>query len=157
MDESKVLEIFEATELDMSKCSDYEKWALNYFHKKEFVSNPFLDFTLQLDITGLRSKYDNQYCKTKEASFTAYLVWSLFQAIKEFPCLSYRKIDGRWYHLKNLPLFFPVAVDTKERFHEIYIENVFKYDWEDFCKEYSKQIEEAKNPSEKYTQKSEGV
>jgi len=152
MDESKILENFGGTPLDMDRLSSYEQWAYQFFHKKEFVADPLIELTLQLDLSRIDETYRRDFASTPGSSLTAYLTWSMIQAIKKNPSLMCREVGGKWYRFDNLPIFFPVATNNEERFHEVFMENAFTFDWSEFCSVYRESIDKARDPKERYAQ-----
>lgn len=136
------LERFQAEPLELSKLGHYEKWALANFHDSEKFVSPNLSLTLGLDITGARSVYESRFT-APGSSFTAYLIFQLIQALKRHDCFNYRDIDGRWYVLKNPPVFIPVATGGTDRFREIYLEDAFLMDWSAFRERYRADLGQA--------------
>lgn len=82
----------------------YLKWALSFFTNPDVVIDPYLDMTLQLDITQARENYENHY-KCNESTLTAFLTWKLLKTLKRHTHFLWRYIQGTWYELKNPPLF----------------------------------------------------
>lgn len=138
----EILDRFEGEELDLSQLGDYPRWALQYFHNKDFVINPLVEMTLQWEITKAEFVYRNNYSKTNGASFTAYLTWNLIRSLRLHPCFQYRHLNGKWYYLKKAPICFPVAVKDKNRLRDVFLENIYESTWEKFCSIYRKKIGE---------------
>lgn len=138
-----ILKEFEGSPLELEKLSTYEKWALGFFHNEEEILDPEIDVTIQFDITDADKHYRKAVSKTPGASLTAYLYWSMIEAMKLNPCFLWRKIDGAWYHFKNLPLTFPIIVGGNERFNDLLIKNVCKMGWEEFCRAYREKVDGA--------------
>lgn len=141
MNVADIVEKFGGTRLDESVLTHYERWAFGLFHDKRYVSDPNLEMTLQLDITAAEESYAATYSRAPGASLTAYLTWTLLRAIARHPCFSYRDLGGQWYRLDRLPLFFPVATGTKERFQEVLIEDALHLDWRAFSARYRERID----------------
>jgi chloramphenicol O-acetyltransferase len=131
-----ILKRFAGEPLDQKALSAYETWALRHFHDSAEVARPQLEVTLQLDITAAEAAFRSARADEPGASLTAYLCWRLLQALELHPCFTWRRLDGRWYTFKNLPLFFPVAVGGRERFNDVLLENAFGLSWEAFCGRY---------------------
>ncbi len=136
----ELLKKFDGKKLDVSLLSQYENWALNFFHNKEFITNPNLELNLTLDLTLAEKNYRDVFSKDKGASFSAFLIYALMQTCKKYPAFSYRQINGAWYEFKNLPVFIPVAVGGKERFKDFIIENVMNLSWQEFVAIYRDNI-----------------
>ena len=47
---------------------EWEAWALDFFHNKDFIKDPWLQITIRLDITEARNNYLANY--NKLSSFT---------------------------------------------------------------------------------------
>lgn len=139
----KILDDFQGTPLNLDTLSSYERWALTFFHNEEEVLDPNVDLTLQLDTTSAEKQYHQKYHDPKKSSLTAYLYWCLIQAMKKHACFSWRIIDKKWYQFKNLPLTFPILVDSRARFNDILIRNVFSMDCDEFCMNYRAAINKA--------------
>lgn len=118
--------------------STYEKWALDFFHQKESVQDPYLQITLQLDITKAYSVYTGKYEHNQEASFTSYLMWHIVHAAQYHPCLRYRKIGDEWYIFDQLPLYAPIAIGGDARFADLKLEPFVHASLEDFFSIYRK-------------------
>ena len=128
--------------LDRSKLCNYERWAQDFFTDPKSIQNPYLDITLQLDITSARQHYEAQ----PESTFTAFLYFYLIQALKKHPEFFYRLIDNQWILIKNPPLFFPIARHSKkDRFYEAIIPDIFQLSWKEFSQRYQTEIEKSKN------------
>lgn len=140
-----IIQKYDAIPLDTAALSTYEKWALQFFHDKEHISNPNLEMTLQLDVTDADKLYRQKFSNTPGASFTAYLYFGIIQTLKEYPPFSYRDVDGVWHHFKNAPLFFPIAIGGRERFYEAFIENVCQMNWTEFTAAYRKHVDESRS------------
>jgi len=111
---------------------DYQKWALDFFINPGLVANPYIDITVQLDITSAVSIWQEKL-SNGQGTLTAWLIWNLLQSLKEFPCFQWRYLDGQWFEVKNPPLFCPIAVDRADRFVNLILENAFKLSWEEFA------------------------
>lgn len=135
-----ILSRFEGEPLSLQGLSGYETWALRHFHDTLQVADPQLEMTLQLDINAALAAFDSSYAQAPGASLTAYLYWRLLQALELHPCFTWRRLEGRWYAFRNLPLYFPVAVGGRERFNDVLLENPFRLDWPVFCRRYSKTV-----------------
>lgn len=121
--------------------SKYQQWAFSYFHNEEFVLNPNLSVTIQLDLVKPREVYERYFQNTQGASFQGYLVWNLVKALYLEWTFCTRKIDQEWYLFKNLPVYFPVAVGGDDRFKDVIINDVILMDWRKFCRVYRDSIE----------------
>ena len=142
----KQLKQWQAKKVDDSSLSEWEAFALDFFHKKEYINDPWLQLTIRLDITKARDNYLKNFKPTKHASFTAWLTWSLVKAMDDHPWSRSRKVDGEWYYFDNLPLFFPVAVGGSKRFFEPVIYDAAISSWEDFCKNWNNAVK-GENPN----------
>ncbi|MCG8474912.1 MAG: CatA-like O-acetyltransferase [Cytophagales bacterium] len=139
---------YKGRKLSESELSSYEQWSLQFFHQKEFVQEPMLQMTLQLDITEAYARYQARSKEIPEASFSAYLIWHNIQAQKNHPYFRYRKIEDEWYIFDNLPIFFPVAVGGEARFSEVVIDNPAEDTLEMFFASYRRHVEASKNRKE---------
>lgn len=130
--------------IDLTKLSSYESWALKFFSNPNEVLNPNLNLTIQFSIKDTQNHYIKYY-KNQYSSFTSYLTWKLLQSIKEIPELSFRCVENQWFYCESMPLIFPVALETKERFSEVVIEKAMFLNWNDFSQIYKNNIDEIKN------------
>ncbi|ARN55642.1 CatA-like O-acetyltransferase [Sedimentisphaera salicampi] len=144
-----LLEMFEGSKVDLARFKDYPKFALEYFHDKSEIADPNLHMTLQLDITGLRERYDRDFAGIN-STFTAFLVYKLLLAASGIEFLRYRYIEGSWYCFDNLPLFFPVAVGGDKRFMEIIIDSPARLDFPEFAEKYCTGLEKIRNNPSDY-------
>ena len=111
---------------------DYQRWALDCFTNPKLVPNPYLDITVQLDISTASAIALEELSKGK-GTLTAWFIWKLIQSLKEFSCFQWRYIEGQWYEVQNPPLFSPIAVGRANRFVSLIIENAFKMSWQEFA------------------------
>lgn len=141
MELQEALERYQGTKLNLDELSKYQQWAFRYFHNEEFVLNPNLSVTIQLDLVKPREVYERSFQSTQGASFQGYFVWNLVKALSIEWTFSTRKIDGEWYLFKNLPVFSPIAVGGDNRFKDVVINDVILMDWRKFCRVYRDSIE----------------
>lgn len=135
---------FNGRKLELDDRSTYEKWALEFFHNKEFVSNPLLNISLQIDITEAYQHYNEKYKNIESASFTAYLMWNIVKCASFHPTFRYRKINGEWYIFDRLPLFAPIALGGDVRFRDMLLDPPIDQTLEDFFEYYRKVLEDIK-------------
>lgn len=145
MEKEELLKQFGGKKIDMKEVSSYEQWSLDFFHQKEIVREPNLQMTLQVDITKGYQYYSSSLKKHEGASFTAYLMWALVEAMKKHPYFRYRKIENEWYIFDNLPVFSPIAVGGDKRFTEIIVNDPAISSVEQFFKNYRACVEYAFN------------
>ncbi|WP_144394124.1 CatA-like O-acetyltransferase [Pleionea sediminis] len=139
--EKTTLASIDLTPIDREQLCNYELWAQDFFTDTNAIENPYLDITLQLDITQARLCYEAQSIGT----FTAYLYFHLIQALKKHPEFFYRKINNQWMKVENPPLFYPIARGSKrDRFYEALIPNVLQLSWPEFTQLYQTEIENSK-------------
>lgn len=133
---------FDLRPIDRSTLCDYERWAQDFFTNPAVIHDPYLDITLQLDVTDARRAYEAQAA----GSFTAFLYFHLIQALRGHPEFFYRRVDGQWLRIANPPLFFPIARGTKhDRFYEAYIPDVLRVSWREFAELYRMEVEQSKS------------
>ncbi len=145
MELNEIIEKFQGYKLSRDKLTPYESWALNFFHDKSHVSNPFLNVTMQLDISEARKNYLENYKPLTGASFTAFLTWNLIKSLKKQDCFSYRRFNDEWYRFDNLPVYIPVLVGNAFRFQEFFLEDVMESNWKAFSSAYTDNIERVRN------------
>jgi chloramphenicol O-acetyltransferase len=132
MNPMNLLERYEALPLQRRDISgSYQAWALDYFTNPELVPDPYIDITVQLDISPAVSLWQERLSAGK-GSLTAWLTWNLLQSLHEFPCFQWRFIEGQWFEVQNPPLFCPVAAETNDRFVNMVMENPFRMSWQEF-------------------------
>ncbi len=126
-------ERYEVIPLQLTELAgDYQVWALDFFTKPELVPNPYIDITVQLDISIAASIWQEKLAKGN-GTLTAWLIWNLMQSLKEFSCFQWRYIDGQWFEVQNPPLFSPIALNRADRFVNLVLENPFKLAWDEFA------------------------
>ena len=141
MELQEALERYQGTKLNLDELSKYQQWAFRYFHNEEFVLNPNLSVTIQLDLVKPREVYERSFQNTQGASFQAYLMWNLVKALSLEWTFSTRKIDGEWYLFKNIPVYFPIVVGGNNRFKNVIINDIIFMNWTKFCRVYRDSIE----------------
>ncbi len=115
----------------------YLNWSLDFFTNQDILQIPYVDITLQLEVTTAYQLYKSN--PIKEATFFAFLLWNLAQILPQHPCFNLRLINNQWYKIN--PFFvIPVAINHKNRFSEMVLENVNKLSYVDFIKEYREKL-----------------
>lgn len=123
--------------------SGYFNWSLDFFTDTNVLQVPYLDITIQLDVTDAYAIY--QACKVEGATFFAFLLWHLAQTLKAHLSFNLRWVDKNWYILNNPPVVVPVAVGGKKRFWGTELENVAKISYADFVSVYRYKIDLARS------------
>ena len=144
MEIPELLSRYGGRKLDLDKLTTYEQWSLPFFHQQEYVREPYLQLTLQLDITEALAHYRATCKEVPGATFTSYLMWHLSQTTRRHPCFRYRVLDGEWYIFDNLPIFTPVAIGGDARFSETLLEEVMDRPVNEFFAHYQEQLHEAR-------------
>ena len=133
---------YEPELIDAKSKEGWLNWSLDFFTDPNVWQMPYLDITIQLDVTNAYAAYqDNQ---VPGPTFFAFLVWHLAQTLVLHPSFNMRFIENQWYILKNPPILIPVAVGGKERFWEVILENVSKISYEEFVPQYRLKVEQAR-------------
>lgn len=135
-----MVEKYGGREVSREGLSGYKKWALDFFHRKEFITEPHLGLTLQTDISEHETFYCQQRSNTNNGSFTAFLTYKAFHAVRKHRELNFRFLDGKWYEFASIPLYVPVAVPEPERFRSALLENVETLSLQSFFDVYTAQI-----------------
>jgi chloramphenicol O-acetyltransferase len=117
-------------------------WSLDFFTDPKLLQIPYVDITLQLDVTDAYQRY--QAWELNQASFFSFLMWHLMQAINKHPSFKLRKVRGEWYFIHNPPIVVPVAVGGQQRFFEVVIENTMKLSLPDFCAQFHSAVQLAR-------------
>lgn len=138
---TEILEQFDGIPLDEERLGAFTRWALHYFHNPKEVTTPIVDMTLQFEITQADVVYRQRFAQTPGASFTAYLIWNLLRAEVRYPDFQYRHIDGKWYHLRQAPVFMPVATGQADRFRDVFLFQAYGKSWSEFCDQYRNAID----------------
>lgn len=138
---SEIIEKYQGVKLSLDSMSEYQQWAMPFFHNDDYVANPNLSITLSLELKEARQVYDSAFKIASGASFQCYLAFNLIKAMNEHWIFNTRQIDGDWYLFKNLPLYFPIAIGGAARFKDVFIENVTSLNWSDFARDYRFAIE----------------
>lgn len=138
----ELLQRFQAEPLSDDLRQGWLDWSLDFFTDRSILQCPYVDITVQLDVTDAYRNYCGQSVR---ASFFAFLTWHLAQILAEIPEFNLRLIDGRWYRLHNPPVFIPVAVGGRARFQEMLLENTYTLGYEAFAHYYAEQLQAARD------------
>lgn len=122
--------------------TSYLAWSLDFFTDPQVEQDPFIDITLQLDITDAYACYAGQ--ALSGLTFFSYLIWHLAQAMQGQLGFKLRKIDGTWQVLENAPIVVPVAVGGEMRFRELLLRDVSRQSLAGFAAHYRKQLDAAR-------------
>lgn len=139
--QAEALKRYGAQRVDTEALTGYPRWAQGFFVDPERVPNPYLDLTLQQDITEGAAHYRTHYAAVLGASLTAYLSWCLMRTLQRHPAFRLRFVEGTWYELARPPLIFPVAVGGAQRFTEVLIEDAAPLSFTDFAQAYRSGID----------------
>lgn len=131
-EELEFIERYNGRKLTEEERTTYEKWSLNFFHHQHIVQDPYLQMTLQVDITDALEVFRENYKHIEGSSFTAYLMWHIVQTGKKHPYFRYRKIQDEWYVFDELPLYAPIAIGGDARFADLKLEPFVNIKLENF-------------------------
>ncbi len=134
---------YEAELLSTEQRAGWFDWSLDFFTDSSILQVPYVDITLQLDVTSAYESYQRQ--NLSDGSFFAFLMWHLLQAIKQQPSFKLRKVEGEWYFIHNPPIVIPVAVGGSQRFFEVVLEDSIKLSLVDFCKQFNAAVKLARS------------
>ncbi|BAQ66809.1 CatA-like O-acetyltransferase [Geminocystis sp. NIES-3709] len=112
----------------------YLSWSLDFFTKTDILQNPTIDITLQLEVTEAYKIYET--IRNEKSTFFAFLVWNLVKVLPNHFCFNLRLLQHDWYILDNPPIVIPVAVEGKQRFSEMLLENISQLSLNDFFDRY---------------------
>lgn len=144
---NQVPEKYEPEQVNPQDLAGWLGWSLDFFADPT-VQNPYLDVTLQLDVTSAYAGYQSEpEIDDVQGTFFAYLIWNLAQTLSSHPSFNYRYIDDKWYLLHNPPIFVPVAVGGDARFGEVVLENTYRQDYPTFLQSYRQKLHDARNPN----------
>ncbi|GAB1392795.1 hypothetical protein MASR1M60_09580 [Rhodocyclaceae bacterium] len=120
----------------------YLAWSLDFFTDSQAEQDPFLDITLQLDITDAYACYTGQ--AVSGLTFFSYLIWHLAHAIQGQISFKLRKVNDTWCVLENAPIVVPVAVGGETRFCELLLQNTCRQTLPEFALQYRDQLNTAR-------------
>ncbi len=131
--------------VDPATLGSWLSFSLDFFSGPE-LQNPYLDITLQLDVTEAYARYSVLKAEEGKGTFFAFLLWHLAGALRSHPSFNLRRAGEEWYLLHNPPFFIPVAVGGAKRFGEIVLEDVYRQDYRTFTRIYLEKLERARMP-----------
>ena len=114
-------------------------WSLDFFTDQEVLQIPYVDITLQLEVSNAYALYQKQ--AVKEASFFAFLIWHFAQILKTHLSFKLRLVNDTWYIIHNPPVLIPVAVGGQQRFFELVLNDVALLDYPQFSVLYRQELE----------------
>jgi chloramphenicol O-acetyltransferase type A len=121
----------------------YLNWSLNFFTDSGVIQCPYVDITIQLDVTDAYKSYKLGF--TEGETFFCFLIWNLIQTLKNHVHFNLRFVQNQWLILDNPPVVVPVAVGGKQRFWEILLENVSQISYQEFVAQYRHKLDEARS------------
>lgn len=122
--------------------TSYLAWSLDFFTDPQVAQDPFIDITLQLDITDAYACYTER--ALSELTFFSYLIWHLAHAMQGQISFKLRNINGTWCVLENAPIVVPVAVGGEIRFCELLLQNACQQSLPEFALQYRNQLNAAR-------------
>ena len=134
---------YEPELIDAQTKQGWLNWSLDFFTDPNILQVPYLDITIQLDVTEAYAAYKAN--PVPGATFFAFLLWHLAQTLVAHPSFNMRFIENQWYILKNPPILIPVAIGGKERFWEVILENISTISYEEFVTQYRLKVDQARN------------
>ncbi|MDO6387316.1 CatA-like O-acetyltransferase [Uliginosibacterium sp. 31-12] len=136
------LQAWSARPLSSAEREGYLDWALDFFTDETVAQDPFVDITLQLDVTEAHAAYRAQ--SLAGLSFFSFLIWHLAQAMQGQPDFQLRRFHTEWWVLENAPIVVPVAIGGAQRFTELLLENTTRLSLADFAGHYRQQLDAAR-------------
>lgn len=121
----------------------YLDWSLDFFTDAGVRQDPFVDITLQLDVTQAYANY--QANAAAGLSFFSFLIWHLAQAMQAHSGFKLRKVGEHWLVLENAPIVVPVAVGGAQRFKELLLRDASRQSLADFASQYRRQLDAARS------------
>ncbi len=121
----------------------YLDWSLAFFTDQSLLQIPYIDITLQLDVTQSYQVY--QAHKTQGSSFFSFLIWHWMQCLRDHWALRLRYVHQQWYVLDNPPVMVSVAIGGKQRFTEMLLENSCYLDYPDFTQLYGQTLDKIRS------------
>ncbi|MBE9194567.1 hypothetical protein IQ219_04365, partial [Synechocystis sp. LEGE 06083] len=95
----------------------YLDWSLDFFTDDHLLQIPYIDLTLQLDVTNAYGVYQRH--KSGRGSFFAFLLWHWMQCLQNHWEFRLRYDNQQWYVLDNPPAMVSVAIGGKQLFSEM--------------------------------------
>jgi chloramphenicol O-acetyltransferase type A len=129
--------------LDNSAKEGYLDWSLDFFTNPDISQVPYVDITIQLDVTNAYQSY--QATPTTGATFFSFLIWHLLQSLKNHCGFNLRLVKNQWFVLDNPPVVIPVAVNGKDRFREMVLENISQSSYQEFIVQYRQKLDCIRN------------
>lgn len=117
----------------------YLDWSLAFFTDQSLLQIPYLDLTVQLDVTQAYQHYQGQ--SVAGSSFFSFLLWHWMQCLRSNWGFQLRYVNQQWYVLENPPVMVSVAIGGKERFSEMLLENSFSLDYAEFSQVYRQRLD----------------
>lgn len=136
------LEDWDCRPLADEEKAGYLAWSLDFFTDSKVEQNPFIDITLQLDVTDAYACYERQ--ALPDLTFFSYLIWHLAHAMQGQLGFKLRNIKGKWYVLENAPIVVPVAIGGEMRFCELLLQNACHQSLAEFSLQYRNQLNAAR-------------
>ena len=139
---STLIEHWSARPLTEAESKGYLDWSLDFFTDNSVEQDPFVDITLQLDVTRAYAAY--QAARVEGLSFFSFLVWHLARAMQGNLGFKLRKIEGKWWVLDNAPIVTPIAVGGEARFTELLLKDASRESLAEFARQYREKLDSAK-------------
>lgn len=136
------LQAYAARPLSADEKRGYLEWSLDFFTDSGVLQDPFVDLTLQLDVTRAYASY--RQSEIAGLTFFSFLLWHLAQTMQGHLGFKLRKIGQEWLVLENAPLVVPVAVGGENRFCELLLENVSRQSLVEMAGQYRCQLDSAR-------------
>lgn len=142
-------EQYKPERVDLRQLGSWLSWSLGFF-TEPVLQNPYLDVTLQHDVTAAHSAYQSGKAQSAgRGTFFAYIVWHLAKTLANHPSMNLRRIDDQWYLLHNPPIFVPVAIGGEERFRAMVLDDVYQQSYPDFVDNYLHQLQRVRQSTGK--------
>ena len=125
--------------LDEKTKEGYLNWSLDFFTDANVIQSPYLNITIQLDVTNAYQVYQNT--PVAGATFFCFLIWHFVQTFKQHFSFNLRLVEGQWFILDNPPIVIPVAVGGSDRFLEMVLENTSQINYESFVDGYRHKLD----------------
>lgn len=143
MNSLTALQAFAPRPFTATERAGYLDWSLDFFTDASVTQDPFVDITVQLDVTDAYARY--QAAQIEGATFFSFLVWHLMSAMQAHTSFKLRKAGSEWLVLENAPVVVPVAVGGEVRFAEVLLQDPTRQSLPEMIANYRRLLDAARN------------
>ncbi|HAA21426.1 MAG TPA: hypothetical protein DCR93_12655 [Cytophagales bacterium] len=123
---------YQGTALTAQDISQYEEASFSFYHDTQIIREPYIHFTLQIEVGEAYQYFQDVISIWPEASFFRFMVWLLSREFNQTPSFNFRKFDNDWYVFRRLPISELIFIPNTNGMSSFFTEDIDVMDLNEF-------------------------